>query len=371
MRVAIWGAGKFGQYVALQLKKNSDIDVICFVDSNAELDGKEACDIPIILPKKLHQSEYIKIDYIFVAVRRWNELLHELCNYPQFQCGIIMESVYLNKLNIETNIRQDDNILWIPDNSKPVIKTLETNVVDYCNLNCKGCSHFSNLFKKGDMITYESYCKDLEQIASNANVFCFNLLGGETLLNDRINEYIEFARKVLPYSEIWIITNGLLVPYQKEAFFKCCLENDVGISVSEYNPTSRMIDKIEDVLIKYGVRYTIRDNKGDFGKNLDLEGQADIDIAVKTCRQHDCHFFRAGKLYKCPFEALSNKFFEHFGLDIRIDGGTDIYDEVLDWKKFVKKLENDPIEGCKYCGKEVRFEWQVSHSPKMEEWTIN
>ena len=371
MRIVIWGAGKFGQYAALQLQKNSDIDVICFIDSNIELDGKEICEIPIISPQKLYQSEYKKIDYILVAVRNWREILHELCKYPQFRGGIIKESVYRDKLIINKNIMQDDNILWIPDNSKPVIRTLETNVVDYCNLNCKGCSHFSNLFKKGDMVTYERYCKDLGQIAAKANVFCFNLLGGETLLNERINEYIEFARKVLPYSEIWIITNGLLLPYQKDTFFRCCLENNVGISVSEYEPTSHMIDKIEGVLIKYGVRYTIRDNKGDFGKNLDLEGTADINIAVQTCRQHDCHFFRNGKLYKCPFEALANKFFEHFGLDICIDGGTDIYDEALDWKEFVKKLEHDPIESCKYCGKEERFEWQVSHNPKMEEWTIN
>ncbi len=370
-RIAIWGAGKFGQYVCGQLKERDNIELVYFIDKNEKLWGKKIEDVEVITPDILNENKVEKLDYILIAFLNGINIYEELKKYTDTQWGVINDAVFLKKLDLAMELLTDGNIFWIADSTKPLIRTLETNIVDYCNLNCKGCSHFSNLYKKGDMVSIEDYCNDLAQIAKNTNVRRFNLLGGETLLNNRIIEYITFARNVMPYAEIWIITNGLLLPKQDEIFFQCCLDNNIGIDISEYKPTALVIDKIKDVLEKYGINYNIRDNKGDFGKNIDLLGRADRCEAMKHCRQHECHFFRRGRLYKCPFEALGNKFFEHFHLDIRLDGGTDIYDEKLDWNDLVDKLEKKAIDACKYCGEEVRFKWEVSSQPTMNEWTIS
>lgn len=38
MNIAIWGVGKFGQYVFSQLETNLGIQIVCFIDNNI---GKE------------------------------------------------------------------------------------------------------------------------------------------------------------------------------------------------------------------------------------------------------------------------------------------------------------------------------------------
>jgi hypothetical protein len=369
MKIAIWGAGKFGQYVCSRLRQRRDIEILYFIDKNETLQGKYIDNIEIIHPTQI--SDKLEIDYILVAFLGGINIYDSLNQYSKVQFGIISNSVFSNRLELKDNLLKDDNIFWIEDVEKPLLRTLETNIVDYCNLNCKGCSHFSNLYNKGEMVSFENYCSDLKKISENVNIKRFNLLGGETLLNERLTDYIEYARKVLPYTEIWVITNGLLLPRQNEMFFRCCVDNNIGIDISEYKPTSVIIDKIVELLKQYNVRYNIRDNKGDFGKNIDLEGHADVCTAMKHCRESACHFFRNGKLYKCPFAALGNKFFTHYNLDIRLECGTDIYDENLDWNKFAYDLENEPIDACKYCGEEVRFDWEVSTHPLMEEWVIN
>ena len=35
--------------------------------------------------------------------------------------------------------------------------------MDGCNLNCRGCRHFSNLFTQGERISFESFCENLQQ----------------------------------------------------------------------------------------------------------------------------------------------------------------------------------------------------------------
>lgn len=369
-KIAIWGAGKFGQYICEQLKRNQNIEIVCFVDKNDSITGTKIADIGVIQPKQLDDYKE-RLDAVLVAFVGALGVHEEFASYKGIRFGFVDEGVLAQEWELDQDIFTDDNIFWLDDCSRPMLRNLETNVVDYCNLNCKGCSHFSNLYKKGDMVTFESYCRDLEQIAAHINVRRFNLLGGEALLHERLTDYMVFARKVMPNTQIWVITNGLLLVKQKEDFFRCCIDNRIGIDISEYEPTSKIINEIVQILEKYNLKYNIRDNKGDFGKNIDLLGRAIPNEAMKHCRESSCHFFRNGKLYKCPFEALGNKFFQHYRQDTRLNGGTNLFDDNLDWRRLTYQLENEPVAACVYCGEEVRYTWEVSHNPVMEEWIIN
>lgn len=369
-KIAIWGAGAFGQYICEQLKKNQDVEIHYIIDKKEEMAGKRIAGIKVISSKQVEEYKD-NIDVILVSFMDSFVEYDYFSKYKGVKFGFVANNVFVQKFVLDKDLDADENIIWINDCSKPLLRNLETNVVDYCNLNCKGCSHFSNLYQKGEMVSFENYCKDLKQIAEHVNVRKLNLLGGETLLNNRMTEYIEFARQHMPYTDIWVITNGLLLLKQNEVFFKCCKDNKIGIDISEYEPTSKIINEIIIVLERHGVKYNIRDNKGDFGKNIDLLGRANPNEAMKRCRENACHFFRNGKIYKCPFEVLGNKFFEHFGLDIRLVGGTNIYDKQLDWDKLVHQLENEPVSACVYCGEEERYTWGVSNNPVMEEWIVN
>lgn len=373
MDIAIWGSGNFGRYIARQIKESKAYDIRYFVDSNNKLWGTKVDDIEVISPEQLQQCKTGEVEFLLVAFTDGIAIYQRLSAMKLRRFGIIHNSVYEAQLVLEANLLQDRNILWNDAEclGKPLLEHLETNIVDDCNLNCKGCSHFSNLFEHGEKIPFETFCRDLKRIAENVYIYQFNLLGGEALLEDRIIDYIVFARETLPDSEIQLITNGMLIPRQKADFFKCCVEKHITISISGYLPTLRMQDQIFEVLKKNQTAYSFRPNKERFGKNIDLTGTADLYESVQRCRENKCHFLRNGKIYKCPFEALGNKLFEYYKLDLRLDGGVDIYDTELDWNMLVNDLSHKPVASCRYCGEEEKFDWNIANFPVLEDWVVN
>lgn len=371
-RIAIWGAGSFGRYVYDQLKNREDIEIRFFLDRNSDIVGKKIGEAEIFAPEHLRANYENIVDYVLVSFLGGIRIYDEFMKFGNIRFGVVKDRVFQNKLEFKIELTKDNNIFWVGNSNRPLLKSMETHVVDYCNLNCKGCSHFSNLYHKGDMIPFDIYCKDLKQLSENVNIFRFNMLGGEALLNDRIIDYINFTRKSLPYSDIALITNGLLLPTQKEEFFISCLHNNILIEVSEYLPTLRMKDQIISILERYGIIYRIRENISKFMKNIDLSGKVDKYKALESCLQGGCNLLREGKLYKCPFEALGDKFFEHFQLDMRFfeRGGVDIYEPGLDWKELIYNYEKNPVDACRYCGKGEWFPWESSHNPTVNDWIV-
>ena len=372
MNVAIWGGGEFGKYVFKQLKDKKNVNVIAWVDSNPDLQGKEIEGVLVISNQDAKKRMEFDIDVVLVAFIHSMELLREIGGEKAYRYGFIKERVLQTSLQLSDNLLEDKNIIWSNADylDKPILPKLETNIVDYCNLNCKGCSHFSNLFKNGDKVPFEVFCRDLEQLSKKVFIGRFSLLGGEVLLEDNITDYIAFARKVLPHSDITLVSNGLLLPKQSDRFFKCCIENDISITISGYMPTLKMKDRIQDILRKWGITYDFWHDVTEFWKNIDLSGSADKSLAMKRCKQSSCHFFRYGKLYKCPFEALGNKLFRHYGLDVRIEGGINIYDESIDWKESVRGVCDETVDACRYCGVEEKIVWSVENSPRLEDWIV-
>lgn len=370
MNIAIYGTGQFGTYIERLISENKKNVVKCFADSNSCKWGTNVNGLPVLSPSEL-QNKSKEIDAVLVCFMNSIAFFDEIVSLGK-KCGFVRNRVFEAHMSLEDELLLDKNIVWSDAAylSKPVLRSLETNIVDGCNLNCKGCSHFSNLFKRDDKVPFDVFRRDLKQVAEHTYIHRFNMLGGEALLNENIIDYIKYARRLLPYSEIELISNGLLIPSQSDAFFRCCEENDITISISGYRPTLRLKDKIKDVMDRYRIVYIFREDVLEFGKNIDLSGNADKQEAVKRCRENKCHFLRNGKIYKCPFEALGNVFFKHFGLDIRFDGGTDIYDEQLDWNKLIKRLYKEPVDACCYCGKEERIEWQVENHPVMSDWVV-
>ena len=64
-RIAIWGAGKFGEYVYHQMKSY----VIYFIDENLKLTGQKIDDVEIIHPDSLKYFNDIS------GIFRWNKYL--------------------------------------------------------------------------------------------------------------------------------------------------------------------------------------------------------------------------------------------------------------------------------------------------------
>ena len=374
MNIAIWGTGTFGRYIDQQLRKRINYCIRYFIDSNAALWGQEINGSEIISPKRLAEVSGEELDFVLVAFMNGIEIYQPLLEMHIIKFGIVWNRVFEAQMQLEDDLLQDRNIVWSDARylDKPVLRSLETNIVDDCNLNCKGCSHFSNLFEHGAGVPFEVYCRDLKQVAEHVYIHQFNMLGGEAILHPRMIEYIEYTRKLLPNSDIEIISNGLLIPKQTEAFFRCCAENDITISISGYKPTLQIKDKIRTVLDKYHIAAIFREEVIEFRKCIDLSASADKRESVHKCYANRCNFLRYGKIYKCPFEALGNYFFEYFDLDIRLDGGIDIFDENMDWMALAERLARiyEPVDACRYCGDEKKIAWEVSMFPSLEDWVV-
>jgi MoaA/NifB/PqqE/SkfB family radical SAM enzyme len=77
---------------------------------------------------------------------------------------------------------------------KPVLPYVEMHVVDHCNLNCKGCSHFSPI--ADELFTdIGEFTRDLQQLRRLvSNIEVIRLMGGEPLLHPNITDFIRSTK---------------------------------------------------------------------------------------------------------------------------------------------------------------------------------
>lgn len=199
----------------------------------------------------------------------------------------------------------------------------------------------------------------------------FDLLGGEVFLAENLAKYIECLRKYMPKTTITIVSNGILIPRQSSELLSYIKENRVVVSITQYPPTVKLGDEIRNMLEKFGMVYELRNVVRDFGRNIDLTGRNDPYKAQTQCRENGCRFLRDGKIYKCPFSALGSYFFAQYHIPLHFEEGVDIYDETIDLEHALNSLNTDPIELCRYCGKEERFAWEISNKPASSEWIVS
>lgn len=369
MNIAIWGAGKFGTYVGGQLigKQN----VVCYIDNNVE-DKSELLNTKVVLPNEYMNYYHKDTDIVLIAVLAYSKIYEQIRQMKIEKFGIISRPVYKYQLDFSDDILNDANIVYNTDidNKSGYMKTLETNVVDYCNLNCRGCSHFSNIFQKGASVGYKSFEKDIIHLSRKIFIEHFDLLGGEAFLAENLAEYIECLRKYMPKTTITIVSNGILIPKQSPELLSYIKGNRVVVSITEYYPTLKLENEIRNTLEKYGIMYEFRKVVEEFGKNIDLTGENNPYRAQEECRESHCHFLRNGKIYKCPFSALGGHFFEKYNIPLHFEEGINIYDESIDLGLALRSLDTEPINLCRHCAKEERFTWGVSNKPESDEWLV-
>lgn len=77
----------------------------------------------------------------------------------------------------------------------------ETNVVDHCNLNCKGYANFSNI-QDNNYVNLVDYERDIKLISQKFNIYCFRILGVEPLLHPKFSELLNISVRILPSTKI-------------------------------------------------------------------------------------------------------------------------------------------------------------------------
>ena len=246
------------------------------------------------------------------------------------------------------------------------LKHIEFEIVEHCNLNCKGCSHYSNICEKTfiDARVLAQHFDRLNKLFGY--IYTISILGGEPLLHPDIIEIIEYTRRKFPLSKIRIVTNGLLLDKMPEDFFKSCHKNRILINISKYQPLENKIDEIKKILSSFKVKYFITSTIRTFSAKLNTKGNFDKEKSFKICKHRECTTLRNDKIYLCPIAAYIDKYNKYFNKNIIEPKGINIYSssskQIFDYLK-------TPEETCKYCTVVSNyFDWSCSDKPKETDW---
>ena len=259
-------------------------------------------------------------------------------------------------------------IYWL-DTDKAFVPIINTNIIDACNLNCKGCTHFAVLFNRDEIYPLETFRRDVRRFSEVADVPHFALLGGEPLLLDNLDKYIRITRQYFPKTNLRVATNGLLIPQMSQTVIDALIDTKAVVSVSVYQPTLKILDKIKATLDTHKIFYKIWNPTQTFGVFLTLHDGNNPEESRKYCAGNDiCRFMRDGKIYKCPPDALKFRLAEKFGIEgLPAATGVDLY--APNFSSMMERLD-DNVEMCYWCSENPtrRIPWEPTNNPKLEDW---
>lgn len=259
-------------------------------------------------------------------------------------------------------------------------KYLTNFVVDinsHCNLNCRGCDHFSPLAEEKfyDLTQFEN---DIERLSilTDGSVDKIGIMGGEPLLNPNVLKYLEISKKYFPNTKVRLVTNGILLTKQNELFWKTLHDLDIYVEYTKY-PINLKYDEIDEIINKYNVHIDLYgcDNKvikTSYKIPLDLKGSQNVMKNFLSCfHSNYCITLKNGKLYTCTVAPNIEHFNKYFNKNIPLTerDGIDIY-KAKDINEILTFLAK-PIPFCKYCnvqGRTYNHKWGISKKD-ISEWT--
>ena len=116
-----------------------------------------------------------------------------------------------------------------------MIQYLEHHIVDHCNLNCAGCTHFSPLVEEPWYEDIRIFKQDFTKLAEMTDVRLIRLMGGEPLLHPQLCEFLQIVRNLFPNSEIQLVTNGILLKQRRDELLPLCNNLKIKICTSNYH----------------------------------------------------------------------------------------------------------------------------------------
>lgn len=264
-------------------------------------------------------------------------------------------------------------------NKLEVIRTLgfnfEVHLTEHCNLNCKGCSHFSPLADE-EFLEIETFEKDMARMAQlfdEDDIQKITLLGGEPLLHPLVNDFMRITLKYFPKIRLQLVTNGLLLFKKSKSFWETCRATGTFIRVSHY-PVSLDFSALEEKGMREGVKLFIEtEAPKSFHKDIyDLSGLQDEQMSHSVCKIFgECCQLSKGKFFSCNNAANFHHLNRFFNLCIpeSVDNFIDIY-KAQSKDEFIK-LITSPIPFCRYCNvnaQELGIKWGYSKR-NINEWT--
>ena len=311
IRFAIIGDNYFADNIVQQLLKNDRYSVSCFL-TNKKQQKNSRFGLPIYKiegSKKYYKTLFDKI-LVLDDMPYESEFYYDLHKEEYTNIDILIKE---SSCYFENGLLSKKSIYTFDLSKKPLLKYIEMHVTDVCNLKCKGCTHFASLFHKNET-SYENFVQDITDLSNKFDVAIIRLMGGEALLNPRLEEYLNITRKKFPNSKIFLVSNGLLITRMTDKVCNSIKQNDITLNITVYRPTYDKISEIELFLSDKGIPHfygqgnskcSSTDVVEKFHTCLTLSNNRKIDDSgYKNCYGKYCWMLRNGMLAKCVYPLL-------------------------------------------------------------------
>lgn len=368
MKNYIFGTGPFAIEVAKKLEKFG-VKVSGFLklgEQNEKSPTISYNDLPIYYTKDIEMLDRFSSN-IFITKKPMimGETIEFLRNNNYLNVYTVGEDILFYE---QESLEELSKFIDYIDFSKPFLNYLEMNVVDQCNLNCKGCAHFSNICNN-NFVSVESFRSDLQKISKKFNLYNFRILGGEPFLHPNILELVTISRETLLNTKIVIVTNGLLIDRLDDKILQAIADNDIMLSISLYQPTYEILDKIIKKLNEFQINFLINDDYfrevsviDKFNTRLSSEKGTNGENASEICTGRFCRFLRNGRISKCYYPLLIDILNDKYGTNyIVTDDDYVELDNITDGWEVISRL-NNKIPFCDYCSETLHeFNWEGNH----------
>lgn len=252
--------------------------------------------------------------------------------------------------------------------------SFEVGISEHCNLNCKGCSHFSPISPKYNM-PFELYSKDLQQLSKvfKGKAKCIHIMGGEPILHPQLNDILIETRRCFPKAKIRLVTNGKKYKSLKDDFWDICRKNKIVISPTKY-PSNIDYDEFKRISKSHHVKYRYMNGmkKTKMLKKFpfDLSGSQPPLESFKLCTQaNKCVTLKNGRLFPCSTAAYADIFNKYFDENLEVFRGDSVnFYEIQNPKDILNRL-SQRIDFCRYCdikNMQEGLEWGKSKKQKSE-----
>lgn len=370
MKLAICGTDE----KALKLKRMLDI----YASSNIEthmfigpyMPEVEGTGIPIISESELMSSDYSnRIDGFVISPEYYG--LTRMNAYKKIKSShYANKNVYmpdfevLHNLNLGKNISLEKILVPIEDSSQMFY--LEIHAADHCNLNCKGCMHFSPLAEGKVLPAFEQLSADIRQLRRFIrHIDIIRILGGEPLLNPELERIIRLIRVAYPYSNIILVTNGILIEKMSRSLCETIRDKMIHVNVSLYPPVEKRRSSIASFLKENNIIFRISNRIDAFTTTYRSQPYINKALAKEQCEIF-CNNLRDGKMSSCPNIMYTHFYNDYFGTKYPVeDGMVDIF-KIHSARELHEQLKK-PASLCSYCDRTLCFDWSISRK-KCSDW---
>ena len=230
---------------------------------------------------------------------------------------------------------------------------LEFVVSDYCNLNCRGCTHYSALAPK-----QFQPIDQLRRTAARLGAVCGDgieaayLIGGETLLYPDLTEAMEILRHNFPFQQLYVYTNGIMLSGMSPEFWQTAHRLHFTIALTRY-PINFDYDSAERLCRERGVEVKVIADRGEensfFRFALDREGRQNAMVSHFKCYHFGCISVIGDRIYPCPISGCSGHLNRAFGTGFEHRPGDWLEVENVDDLRQIRRLRDKPVPFCRYC----------------------